>query len=307
MKEFLGYIQAFYKGINKPFLYSVTLFMALMIYLNEHYKINQAIEQMTTVTERFYSRYLLLLAAFAIPYAFCLWQGKNYFKNTRMSFIILLAPAIYALKMALPVCFHFSEKAGWNAYWNQVTGWPMQLAVLSVFLFLLCRIVLPNESLTGIPPKNFNWKPYLLLLILMIPLVITACLQQEFLHVYPRLNHYQEILSHISYSWLYKLLFELSYGTDFISVELFFRGFLILALVNLAGKDAILPMACFYCCIHFGKPLGECISSYFGGMFLGIVVFYTRTLSGAVMIHLGLAWFMEVGASLAHAANRIFF
>ena len=62
-----------------------------------------------------------------------------------------------------------------------------------------------------------------------------------------------------------------------------------------AGKDAILPMACFYCTIHFGKPLGECISSYFGGMLLGIVVYNTRSIFGGLMVHLGIAWLMEIG------------
>ena len=94
--------------------------------------------------------------------------------------------------------------------------------------------------------------------------------------------------------WWHKLLFELSYGTDFITIEFFFRGFLVLAFVKWAGKEAILPMACFYCSIHFGKPIGECISSYFGGLLLGIVVYNTRSVFGGLMVHLGIAWMMEV-------------
>jgi membrane protease YdiL (CAAX protease family) len=100
--------------------------------------------------------------------------------------------------------------------------------------------------------------------------------------------------------WLYHLLYELSYGSDFVSVELFFRGFLILAFIKVAGKDAILPMACFYCTIHFGKPLGECISSYFGGMILGIVVYNTRSIIGGLIVHLGIAWLMEIGGYIGN-------
>ncbi|MBK8951734.1 MAG: hypothetical protein IPM85_04820 [Chitinophagaceae bacterium] len=65
-----------------------------------------------------------------------------------------------------------------------------------------------------------------------------------------------------------KIVYELSYGSDFFTIELFFRGFLVLAFAKWAGKDAILPMACFYCTIHFGKPMAECISSFFGGLIL---------------------------------------
>jgi hypothetical protein len=76
-----------------------------------------------------------------------------------------------------------------------------------------------------------------------------------------------------------------------------------LAFIKVAGKDAILPMACFYCTIHFGKPLGECISSYFGGIILGIVVYNTRSVIGGLMVHLGIAWLMELGG---HIGNSIF-
>ncbi|MBO9572716.1 MAG: hypothetical protein J7497_11000, partial [Chitinophagaceae bacterium] len=78
------------------------------------------------------------------------------------------------------------------------------------------------------------------------------------------------------------ILFELCYGIDFFTIELFFRGFTILAFIKYAGKDAILPMAVFYCAIHFGKPVAECISSYFGGL-----------IWGGLVVHLGIAWMME--------------
>ena len=98
----------------------------------------------------------------------------------------------------------------------------------------------------------------------------------------------------------YKLLFELSYGSDFFTIELFFRGFLVLAFARWAGRDAILPMALFYCTIHFGKPVGECISSYFGGIILGVVILNTRSLFGGLLVHLGIAWLMELGGYLGH-------
>jgi hypothetical protein len=59
-------------------------------------------------------------------------------------------------------------------------------------------------------------------------------------------------------------------------------------------------MAAFYCTIHFGKPLGECISSYFGGMVLGVLAYRTRSILGGLIVHLGLAWMMELGGWLGH-------
>lgn len=118
--------------------------------------------------------------------------------------------------------------------------------------------------------------------------------------MYPRLKDVDAVLYNVKDNWFYHLLHELSYGSDFISVELFFRGFLVLAFIKIAGKDAILPMACFYCTIHFGKPLGECISSYFGGMILGVVVYHTRSIIGGLMVHLGIAWLMELGGYIGN-------
>ena len=126
-------------------------------------------------------------------------------------------------------------------------------------------------------------------LCIMVPLISLAATQPDFQAVYPKLKMVapQGALSDLS-SWQ-AVLFELSYGSDFLTIELFFRGFLILGFAQWLGKDAILPVAIFYCSIHFGKPLGECISSYFGGLLLGIVVYNTRSIWGGLLVHLGIA------------------
>ena len=139
------------------------------------------------------------------------------------------------------------------------------------------------------------------MLLIMLPLIAAASTQPDFLDMYPKLKLIAGVYQETNLTGWHKFLFELSYGTDFISVELFFRGFLILAFIKWAGKDAILPMACFYCTIHFGKPLGECISSYFGGMILGIVVYNTRSILGGLMVHLGIAWLMEIGGYIGNS------
>ena len=146
-----------------------------------------------------------------------------------------------------------------------------------------------------------NWRPYLLMLLIMMPLIAAASTQPDFLAMYPKLKLITDVSVVNRLTWWQKLLFELSYGSDFITIELFFRGFLIIAFMKWAGRDAILPMACFYCTIHFGKPLGECISSYFGGMILGIIVYHTRSILGGLMVHLGIAWMMEIGGYIGNA------
>ena len=92
--------------------------------------------------------------------------------------------------------------------------------------------------------------------------------------------------------------FEISYAIDFIFIELFFRGFLILGLIKYLGKDAILPMIVFYTVIHFGKPIPETISSFFGGYILGVIAYSQKHIRIGIIFHLVLALGMELFAFL---------
>jgi hypothetical protein len=159
-----------------------------------------------------------------------------------------------------------------------------------------------KDTFYGLSAKKFNYSPYLIMLLIMMPLIVAASTQADFLSTYPKMKMILPLPDNANPGWFYKLLFQLSYGSDFFSIEIFFRGFLIIGFMKWVGKDAILPMACFYCTIHFGKPLGECISSYFGGLLLGIVSYNTRSIYGGLMVHLGIAWLMEVGG---YIGNRL--
>jgi hypothetical protein len=200
--------------------------------------------------------------------------------------------------MAATFQFSFTPDRLENDYWNAVVYWPLKVVVITVILLAVRQLFHPGEPFYGVTLRNFVAKPYLLMLLIMVPLVAAASTQADFLRMYPRLQHSNFLL--LPNKGLYKLLYELSYGSDFFSIELFFRGFLILAFAKWAGKDAVLPMAMFYCTIHFGKPLGECISSYFGGTILGVVSYHSRTIWGGFMVHVGIAWLMELGGYLGH-------
>ena len=302
MKDIFSYITGYFKSLNGKVLIGCSLLAALMIYLNFHYEIDNKIDGFYSVVIQFFWHYLIFLIAFALPYFFYfLFEEKNYFKSPLILLLIFLSPAIFSWKMVMSTDLHLSNNLYWDYYWNQVTYWPIRLIVLSLILFIIWKIYYSKESFFGLTVKSFNWKPYLIMLLIMVPLIAAASTQPDFLNMYPKLKDVDTALHGVKNKWFYHLLHELSYGSDFISVELFFRGFLILASVKIVGKDAILPMACFYCTIHFGKPLGECISSYFGGMILGIVVYNTRSIIGGLMVHLGIAWLMELGGYIGNS------
>ena len=305
MKEVLGYIRDYFQYVNKKILTLCTLQTAILIYLNYHNKL----EWWLTTRENlswagFTGHYILFVIAFALPYFYySLFEKNFFFRNKPFIILLVVAPAIFSLKMALHYDFPFSNDEDWNEYWNQVYYWPLRLLIIIAILFLLWRRFDNDQPFYGVATKNFKWKPYILMLLCMLPLIAAASTQADFLAMYPKLKSVLHSDNNIHLSWIHKMLFELAYGSDFFGIEVFFRGFLILAFIKWVGMDAILPMACFYCTIHFGKPLGECISSYFGGLLLGIVVYNTRSIFGGLIVHLGIAWLMEIGGYTGNAVS----
>lgn len=293
MKEITNYIRKYFYETDKLVLISASVFMCFFISLNYYYGLDKIITKENSFWIKLFSRYCILLAAFGLPWLlYYLAQREKY--DRPFLFLLVLAPAIFAFKMAFVPGIHFTVNTNWNNYWNYTVYWPLLLIIITGILFIIWKAMKEGQPFYGITIKNINWKPYWLMLLIMAPLIALAATQPDFQAVYPKLKTIESLYRAEEMQWWQKLLFELSYGSDFFTIELFFRGFLILGFVKWAGKDAILPMACFYCAIHFGKPLGECISSYFGGLLLGVVVYNTRSIWGGLFVHLGIAWLMEV-------------
>jgi hypothetical protein len=141
-----------------------------------------------------------------------------------------------------------------------------------------------------------NLQPYFLMLLIMLPLIIVASFQPDFLKHYPQYYAGKGEAKIGVSPWLTGAIFELVYGADFALVELVFRGFLVIGFVKWLGPRAILPMAAMYCFLHFGKPAGEAASSFVGGYILGVVAYYSRSIWGGIVVHMGIAWMMEAAA-----------
>lgn len=302
MKTILLYIRTYIYETDKRVLVAVSGLTALLIFTNYHFGLDDAIRHGENGWVRFISRYAIFLFAFALPYLFYKWlANRPYLSEPRFRLLLFLAPAIFALKVTLDLPFHFNENPNWNQYWENVVYWPLLVLITGSLLFIIWRIFDGDQPFYGLQSRGLNWKPYFVMLLIMLPLIAAASTQHDFLEVYPKLKLIAGVFNEPGLQPWHKWLFELSYGADFLTIELFFRGFLVLAFIKWAGKDAILPMACFYCTIHFGKPLGECISSYFGGLLLGIVVYHTRSILGGLVVHVGIAWLMELGGYIGNA------
>jgi hypothetical protein len=141
---------------------------------------------------------------------------------------------------------------------------------------------------------KFSFLPYLWLFLWMLPLLIWASYQVDFIKSYPRyLPVNQEDNPYIS-SFQRVILFEISYVLQFFALEVFFRGFMVMALGKFLGAAAVYPMVAVYCFLHFFKPMPEALGSIFGGLILGIIAYYSRSVAGGVLIHVAIALTMEL-------------
>jgi membrane protease YdiL (CAAX protease family) len=173
-----------------------------------------------------------------------------------------------------------------------------------VFVYWLVADKRINQTFYGFKIKGVDIKPYLIMLGGMVPLIGIASTQSDFLLTYPT---FQSLIDNqIGHALLFGKIsiYEILYGSDYVATELFFRGFMLVALGKYLGKGAILPMASMYVFIHFGKPLGETISSFFGGMILGIIAYETKSIIGGIIVHCGIAYLMELGGFIGNAVQH---
>lgn len=226
----------------------------------------------------------------------------------------LRAPGLWAL-IAMSVVL-FSVRAWVYQYvpWVQAHVIPAHQTVAQKLIINLEGFVLlgipcavywyfadrKRQPLYGFTARGVTLRPYAILLLCMIPLLLAASTQPDFQATYPRAARLV-LPPYDPQRGLLTAIYEVCYSLDFVVTEFFFRGFLILAFVKYAGHRAILPMCAFYVSIHFDKPLGEAISSFFGGLILGVLAYRTRSIYGGIIVHLGIALAMEVIGWLARS------
>lgn len=168
------------------------------------------------------------------------------------------------------------------------------------FIYLLPLLLLKIsidknvEGLYGLSGNTKHIRAYLILYCMLLPFLIAISFTPDFLKAYPQFRPWIFYDIFRLPTWLYSLLYETTYAIDFLKTELVFRGMLIIGMVSIMDKKAVLPMVAMYAAIHFGKPLGETISSIFGGYILGALAYQTRHIWGGVIVHICIAMTMEL-------------
>jgi membrane protease YdiL (CAAX protease family) len=303
LSAILKYLREFYqKEFKLSYFFIILFLLGIWIYLNYWHALeNRFAAGGKTKWRDFFGYYLLYFIPFASAFFLQLFFYKdcNYYQNFWFWVILFLAPAFFSFRVNFD--FHQSYiKDVWSGdeqlFWLRCLNWVVRVFVAMIPVFIIWFIKdKSNQPFYGTTALK-DVKPYVIMLLIMLPLIALASTQKDFLQMYPKAKFIGQ-LDLTSKKWRY-ILYEICYGFDFVSIEFFFRGFLILSLIKICGPHCIIPVACFYCTIHFGKPLGEAISSFWGGLILGIISYNTKSIWGGLIVHLGVAWLMEAGSWL---------
>lgn len=306
MKKFLDYLLSYIKEhFNLALYIPFIVFISTIIFLNYHFEYD------STITSEYYRKpaYLFIIALTqAIPYYLIVFltvfiTGRKinkpiefFLKTTFFFFLMAFDRSFYQFKSLIEGLdyreYRFCYKVIQNGIWILTSLIP-----IAIYYSLFDKKNTPR--MYGLTTKDVSFKPYLMMLGIMTPIIFIASLFPHFYDYYPIYKKTQGA-SWAQFNdlpeWVAMIIFEFFYITDFFSVELFFRGALVIGVLKHLGKDAILPMAASYVALHFGKPAMETISSAFGGYILGIIAYRSKNIWGGIFIHGGIAFLMEAFA-----------
>jgi hypothetical protein len=169
--------------------------------------------------------------------------------------------------------------------------WSAGCLVLLVLVpMLLLRVVAgtgPRETGLRIRGTGREAWTYLGLYVLFVPVVWWVSQRPDFRATYPFYRVYGK------YGWDL-VAFEAAYFLQFLAVEYFFRGFLVLGLKPTLGRASILVMLAPYCMIHFHKPMLEAFGAIGAGLVLGCLSWRARTVVWGWFLHYGVALTMDL-------------
>lgn len=302
MRKILHYLTQHLKEDYNTLLYgSVALFLSICIFLNYTFDFEDSFLDTRPGFQRFLFYFITHAVAYYIPVSLYL-----FFKNSSAFCSIgfwsrsLLAIALLSLDRSDPILIPLIDEL----VHPQLQFFASKIAnnILGIFTMIIPLMIVywiydtNHGHRYGLNSIKFDPTPYFQILLLMAPLIIAASFLPSFMNQYPM---YASTNAHAYFGvpeWVTVAGYEFSYGLNFVSIEFFYRGFLVIGMASFLGRGSVLCMASLYCFLHFGKPMGEAISSIFGGFILGVIAYETRTIWGGVIAHIGIAWMMEVVA-----------
>ena len=128
---------------------------------------------------------------------------------------------------------------------------------------------------------------YLALAMLMLPIVIVVSFVPAFQRYYPFYDYAGSSLRGL-------LWWEGLYALQFVTLEYFYRGFLLFSLERYFGVYAVFVMIIPYTMMHFGKPFAETLAAIPAGIVLGVLALKTRSIWPGAALHIAVGLSMDM-------------
>jgi hypothetical protein len=172
------------------------------------------------------------------------------------------------------------------AWWSGARVFGFLVLPAAVVLFLM-----PGERL-----RDYGWSLrgfyqhiglYAVLYAFVFPLVWVMAHTRDFQRIYP----FYRLANRSTFDFV---AWEFLYALQFLSLEFFFRGFMLFATRRSLGVYSIWVMVVPYCMIHFGKTFAETMAAIVAGLALGTVALRTKSIWGGVFVHIAVAVTMDL-------------
>ena len=233
-------------------------------------------------------------------------------KISRQSFVVVLIAAFSLVFIRYLTPFEefvgLLELLHLDSAAEQLSNFRKEATNLQLFdliYWTLCRILfyllIPLFAIRFLLKKSssgFGWrgsnnlkkdlKIFVVFFCFMLPLVYLVSTQDSFLMKYP---FYRP--SDSSDIWPNLIIWEIFYFMQFVSLEFFFRGFMVHGLKDDVGDYSVLFMVIPYCMIHFQKPFLETIGAVFAGLILGYLSLRKGSIFTGIALHFGVAIAMD--------------
>jgi hypothetical protein len=186
----------------------------------------------------------------------------------------------------------------WAYLYARISSSFLYLVIPALFIYIILHERLSDHGLTLKGIGRYKWI-YIAMIMVVIPMVFVASRSSSFMEKYP-------LYPNAGNSWSEFLIWELTYCFYFLTLEFFFRGFMLFSMARYIGAYAIFAMDIPYVMIHFGKPFAETLGSVFAGIALGSLSLRTRSVFGGFLVHAVIAISMDVLAIVSEKNLQIF-
>lgn len=205
-----------------------------------------------------------------------------------------LVKILFAILFTASVCFAFYliglKGSKRNITRNEIINGLMIISALPIIIYSILK------KRFFLSDFGFSFGKVKTALLFTLICSVAAVLIAYFASFNPQFKHVYPLIREMKSSTPAFIRYEIGFFLFFFLWEFFFRGAMLFAFIKSSDNIAlaIILQSAIFAFAHLGKPGLETISSLFGGLILGFLVYRIKTFMPAAIIHFVLALTMDV-------------